>query len=505
MKTIEAFRAGRITTTWRRNKLKTMLVFGDAAAIWISFLLALTMSSFGDRQGDRSVLITAAFATVAGMWTVRSQGLLLARVSAIRVVEITRLARAAVILFGLLLLFDRIVKVDLHIRDTIPACAFAFIAMVMSRSIFRAWLNNARGKGRYRRTVAIIGTDAEATRLIDLMATHVDIGMEVVGVVGDETAASEHGLAELWLGDVDRAEELVESLNLSGVVIAPGGVAPSRLNSLVRQLHVSGRHVQLGTGISGIDARRLRALPLAYEPLFYVEAPSLAKTQVAIKRCFDVVMASLATIVLCPVLLVVAIVVKLGDRGPILFKQTRVGRSGRPFGVHKFRTMHVNAESRLAEFNAANERLGPLFKMERDPRITRVGRILRETSLDELPQLINVIKGQMSLVGPRPALPAEVNAFPPSLRVRELVRPGITGLWQVEARDSPSFEAYRRLDLFYVENWSLTLDFMIIIGTIEQILSRVVRMTVRNLSRANQPAVSEPHPATELAGEASVL
>ena len=477
MNTIENS-SGRFSALWERKRLKTILMIGDAAAIWTSFLVALTMSSFDQRHGTRGVLVVTVFATVAGLWTVRSQGLLLARVSAIRVVEITRLARTVVILFGLLLLFDRVVKVDLHIRDSIPACALAFVAMILVRSSFRAWLKNARGRGRYRRRVAIIGTDAEATRLIELVSTHADIGMDVIGVIGDRGAAEERGLGAMWLGDVDQAEELVESLNMSGVVIAPGGVAPSRLNLLVRQLHVSGRHVQLGTGISGIDARRLRAVPLAYEPLFYVEAPSLAKAQVAIKRCVDVVIGTLTTVLLSPVLVAVAIVVKLCDRGPVLFKQTRVGRNGRTFGVYKFRTMHVDAESRLAEFNDANERIGPLFKMERDPRITRVGRFLRETSLDELPQLINVIKGQMSLVGPRPALPAEVNAFPPALRVREQVRPGITGLWQVEARDSPSFEAYRRLDMFYVENWSLTLDVMIILGTVEQILSRFVRIIV---------------------------
>ncbi len=211
-------------------------------------------------------------------------------------------------------------------------------------------------------------------------------------------------------------------------------------------------------------------MPLAHEPLLYVEAPSLAKGQLIVKRCFDVVVASIGLIVLSPVLLAVAIAIKLGDGAPILFSQSRVGRSGRTFGVLKFRSMTVDAESKLAELGGGNERQGPLFKMENDPRVTRVGRFLRDSSLDELPQLWNVLRGQMSLVGPRPALPAEVVNFSSELRMREQVMPGITGLWQVEARDNPSFEAYRRLDLFYVENWSLTLDLMILVGTVEQVL-----------------------------------
>lgn len=476
----------RMRAFWVRNKLKVVLIAGDGTSIFLGFVLSLMLTSFGTTYGIGRVLMIAAFAAVAGLWSTRAQGLLLARVSAIRVVEITRLARAMVMLGVLVLLLDRIAKTDLHIRYTVFACVTSFLVICTSRSIFRSWLTAARAKGRYRRNVAIIGTDEEAVRLLDLLRTHTDIGMTVVGVIGQQSEAADHWLGTKWLGEADQAEAILKQLDVSGVVITPGGLNPIRLNELVRNLHTAGRHVHLGTGISGIDARRLRALPLAYEPLFYVEAPTLGKAQLLAKRCFDVVMAAFAIVVLGPVLLLAALAVKLGDRGPVFFKQTRVGRSARLFGVYKFRSMQVDAEKRLAEIQGTNERIGPLFKMERDPRITRVGKFLRESSLDELPQLFNVIKGEMSLVGPRPALPAEVLAFPADLRLREQVRPGITGLWQVEARDSPSFEAYRRLDLFYVENWSLTLDLIIVLGTIEQTLSRLVRLVVK--SRAHEAA-----------------
>ena len=184
----------------------------------------------------------------------------------------------------------------------------------------------------------------------------------------------------------------------------------------------------------------------------------------------------------------------------MLFRQRRVGRDGVEFEILKFRSMCVDAEARLAALRAEhNERSGPLFKLERDPRVTAIGRFIRAFSLDELPQLLNVLRGEMSLVGPRPALPSEVAEFPADLHARHLVRPGITGLWQVEARDNPSFGAYRRLDLFYVDNWSLLLDLIILLGTIEQVL---VRPFMSRLTPADEP-LPAIRPPPEPAGRGS--
>jgi exopolysaccharide biosynthesis polyprenyl glycosylphosphotransferase len=221
----------------------------------------------------------------------------------------------------------------------------------------------------------------------------------------------------------------------------------------------------------GIDARRVTTTAFANETLLHVDAAQLSPWAWGVKRLFDVVVSVLLIILISPLLAVIALAIKT-DGGPVLFRQLRVGRDDEEFAVLKFRTMVVDAEARLAELQAANARSGPLFKMAVDPRVTRVGRILRATSLDELPQLFNVVRGEMSLVGPRPALRKEVDAFPPALRQRHGVRPGITGLWQVEARDNPAFDAYERLDLFYVKNWSLALDVVIILGTVEQLVLR---------------------------------
>jgi exopolysaccharide biosynthesis polyprenyl glycosylphosphotransferase len=246
------------------------------------------------------------------------------------------------------------------------------------------------------------------------------------------------------------------------------------LNRMVRDLHRHRVHVQLSSGISGIHHRRMRVQTVGCQPLIYVEPTRLSLLQSAAKRGLDIVGAIVGILVGAPLVMFAALVVKLGDRGPALFAQQRVGRDGRTFMMFKLRTMRVDAEERLRDLCDQNERDGPLFKITDDPRVTRVGRFLRATSIDELPQLLNVLAGSMSLVGPRPALPTEVDQFAHA-EVRHAVRPGITGLWQVEARDSPSFNTYQRLDLFYVENWSVWLDLAVLLRTGRAVISRARR------------------------------
>jgi exopolysaccharide biosynthesis polyprenyl glycosylphosphotransferase len=345
--------------------------------------------------------------------------------------------------------------------------------------VYRAWLTNARRQGHYLRDVVVVGTKGEGADLVDLMQCHPDLGFRVVGVAGDPVEAEHHGLGKLWLTNAEDAPSLVGPDGATGVVIAAGDLSHHVLNDLVRRLQQRQAHIHLSSGVRGIDYRRLRALPLAHEPLFYVEPTGLRRSQLVIKRGIDLVGSLLALILLSPVLLALAVAIKLNDRGPVFFRQIRVGRNGRLFRCVKFRTMVVDAEAKLAELQTTNERSGPLFKMEHDPRVTKVGKFLRDTSLDELPQLFNVVSADMSLVGPRPALPDEVARFDEGLLARTRVRPGITGLWQVEARDNPSFAAYRRLDLFYVDNWSVALDIVVLLATVEQVLARAATMVFK--------------------------
>ncbi|MEY2524686.1 MAG: hypothetical protein QOJ66_3251, partial [Ilumatobacteraceae bacterium] len=363
--------------------------------------------------------------------------------------------------------------------------------LIIGRSAFRAYVRTKRATGQHQRKLMLVGADSEMARLVGLFGTHKELGLDVVGLVGDPDDASRNGLQHLWLGDVGTIDVAVAASGVNGVVVSPSSFTADRLTTLIHHLQEERVHIHIATGISGISAGRLRSLPMSYEPMLYVEGAKLSKVQVFLKRAFDIILSLVVLVVAAPAWLVVAIGIKLGDRGPVFFRQTRVGKDGKTFRLVKFRTMRVDAEQLLASMLTENERKGPLFKMNKDPRVTTLGRFLRETSLDELPQLINVLRGEMSLVGPRPALPSEVATFGSDLRQRELVPPGITGLWQVEARDNPSFEAYRRLDLFYVENWSIILDLMILMGTVEQLAARIVMMVVRTVRRS--PDRQEAH------------
>jgi lipopolysaccharide/colanic/teichoic acid biosynthesis glycosyltransferase len=196
----------------------------------------------------------------------------------------------------------------------------------------------------------------------------------------------------------------------------------------------------------------------------------------AAKRAIDVIGAGIGVLVASPILLLAWIAIRIDDNGPALYRQTRIGLHQQPFVVYKMRSMTLDAESSVEDLSAINERTdGPLFKAAEDPRVTRVGAIVRSLSVDEIPQLFNVLAGKMSLVGPRPALPEEVAQFDPELLRRHDIKPGVTGLWQLEARGSPSFHAYRRLDLLYLDNWSIGLDLMILVATVPTVIMHALR------------------------------
>jgi len=234
------------------------------------------------------------------------------------------------------------------------------------------------------------------------------------------------------------------------------------------------------------------------------------RLRLAIKRGLDIVLSLVLLVLLSPVFIISALAILVTDGRPILFRQSRVGRNGRKFVMMKFRTMSVDAEQKLDGIKSDNQRTGPLFKVNNDPRVTTIGRVLRRSSIDELPQLFNVLAGSMSLVGPRPALPAEVAEFSDELRRRELVPQGLTGLWQVDGRTDPDFAKYAELDLHYVENWSLRLDLWIIVRTPFVILSHMIhRNAVASSSRTasaatQEPIVSSAKPAAVRSDESSI-
>jgi exopolysaccharide biosynthesis polyprenyl glycosylphosphotransferase len=260
--------------------------------------------------------------------------------------------------------------------------------------------------------------------------------------------------------------------NADAVIIAPGpSLHPTDVQRLCWELEDAGVAIFVWTGLLTSPVGRTRLDLGERLPLLHLGAPRRLGPSHVVKHVLDRTVAALALLVLSPLLLALALAIRIESPGPAFFRQTRIGRDDAPFTIWKLRTMSCDAGTAGPDLVALNEASGPLFKIRQDPRITRLGRWLRRTSLDELPQLINVALGQMSLVGPRPALPSEVAAYLPDVRHRLVVRPGITGLWQVSGRSDLSWEETVRLDQQYVDNWSLLLDARILLRTAGAVVS----------------------------------
>ncbi len=473
-----------------RHHLRGILVGIDSIALALAWVPVFVI---GYGSYDRRVYQSAAMAALMifiGLWLIHIHELYLARISTVRAVEMSRVARIVVILGAVALSTSRILKINTSRTELLLGPLMTLIYLIIGRSAYRAWTTAARRSGRFLRDVILIGTNSEAKELRELMADHPEAGFRVVGVLGERDQAVANGMSSLWCGGFDEPVSALRSHRANGVIICVSSLGQDQLNELIRQVQSEQAHIHLSNGVRGTDYRRLRSVPIAHEPLLYLEAPMLEGRQVLAKRVVDLAVSILGLILMSIPIGIVALIIKLNDGGPVFFKQVRVGRDGQPFKVYKFRTMVVDAEKKLAALAATNERSGPLFKMERDPRVTRIGHFLRDSSLDELPQLINVVLGEMSLVGPRPALPSEVALFDHQLLNRTKVQPGITGLWQVEARDNPSFAAYRRLDLFYVDNWSVSLDLIIMLATVEQVVARFVTSALRRRNATKPTKVS---------------
>lgn len=454
--------------------LRRTLRQSDFGALLVAWGVAVAIGGAPPEELLGRFGVALAFA-LAGYALIARHGLHLARVATMRTVEHTLIVRVCGLLFAAGALEHLAGPVAINGATLVIGSILSVVLLITGRTVYRAWLAGARSAGRFTHKVVIVGADPAGQELRLSLDDHPELGYDVVGVIGSRYQASRNGLEDLWIGAAEHTAELVAASGASGAIISSSAFDSDTINQLTQELLAGGHHVHLNTGISGIDQRRLRSVHVGYEPLLYVERVKISRVQLWAKTALDMTLAALMTVLTAPIILVSALAIKLEDRGPVIFRQQRVGRDGVPFQVLKLRTMRVNAESELDALREHNDRSGPLFKLHADPRVTRVGGVLRALSIDELPQLWNVLKGDMSLVGPRPALPSEAAEFTARLQDRTRVLPGITGLWQVEARDNPSFRAYERLDLFYVDNWSIGLDVMILIATAESELSRVLR------------------------------
>ena len=458
--------------------LKARLVLSDILALTLGWSVGLLVPGMVMRESAALLAGNAQWAIVGvavSLAAVRLQQLYRSRVCAIRTIEIQRAMRACA-LGGLGVFFlAQTLEQNVSFERMIIASCIAFGALVAGRSGYRSHLRAARRSGRHVRPMVLIGNNDEAAEILQIISDHPEAGFKAVGVLANDADATQVSLPHL--GAPADAIEAIAAVGATGAIVVASSLPAAQLNPLVRRLLDAGVHVHVASGLRGIAHHRIRPTPLAHEPLLYLEQFELSRWQLAAKRALDVAVAALAVLVTAPILAVAAGAIWLEDRGPILFRQSRVGLNGEVFSVLKLRSMVVDAEARLDDVAALNEReIGPLFKATRDPRVTRVGRLLRASSVDELPQLFNVLQGTMSLVGPRPALPSEVETFDTEMRARTLVRPGITGLWQVEARDNPAFGPYRRLDLFYIENWSIGFDLSILVATSAAVVARAASL-----------------------------
>lgn len=375
----------------------------------------------------------------------------------------------------------------------------------LGREVLRRWIKNRRAAGQLARRVLLVGSNEEAQELLTMLSDTAELGYDVVGRIstgseyvvatsggpvngtvatGVGISVGENSQASIsdndraghhsppWLGTTDDILRIAQRLNVSGVVVATTDIDLDSANRLVRTLTNEGLYVEMSSAMRDIASRRVTIRPLGRYPVMTVEPVENHGWRAVLKRCFDVTLSVLILAVLSPILGIAAAAIRLTSGRGVLFHQQRVGRNGKEFTVLKFRTMVHNAEAMLPELWEHNEAAGPMFKMTKDPRVTKVGEFLRKTSLDEVPQFVNVIRGEMSLVGPRPALPSEVSQWNDDLLERLRVKPGITGNWQVNGRFTASFEDYQRLDMFYVDNWSIITDLVILGKTIPAVLKR---------------------------------
>jgi exopolysaccharide biosynthesis polyprenyl glycosylphosphotransferase len=346
--------------------------------------------------------------------------------------------------------------------------------LLLERYVVRKIVHRMRSRGRLLHRVIAVGGPSGVTEVVDSLRRAQYVGYQVVGACLPAGIAVEPDrLPVPVLGAVADTRRMCDEVGADTVLVARGGYASSHeLRRIAWDLEGSDIDLVVVPSLTDVAGPRIHMRPVAGLPLLHVEQPQAGEAGGLSKRMFDVVFAALALLVLSPLLLLVALLVKAQDGGPVFFRQPRIGRASQPFQMLKFRSMVVDAESRLEELRHRNESDGVLFKMRRDPRITRLGRFLRRYSVDEIPQLVNVIRGQMSLVGPRPPLPSEVDRYATDVHRRLLVRPGLTGLWQVSGRSGLSWEESVRLDLYYVDNWSMTSDLVIIAKTVRAVLGK---------------------------------
>lgn len=465
-------------TPWRRDY---------AARLWFSDLFVLIWAVYGTQLlwfgwGNAQVAIRedsrfnefsywafSAVLVIAWMWALSLIDSRDHRIIGAGPTEYVRVARASFTFFGAIAILAFLFRVDVargYLLITLPLGIFV---LLLERWLWRQWLIAQRLVGQYSARVLLVGSADSVAAIARELHRSPTAGYRVVGacVPSGKIADSIPGTSVPVMGTVDNVELAIAATGADTVAVTSTDDLPTmKVKQISWALEAGRQHLVLAPSIADIAGPRIHTRPVAGLPLIHVETPKFSRGQRIAKRTMDLLISVVGVVLISPLLAFLAISVRLTSDGPVLFRQKRVGLKGREFEMLKFRSMVVNAEELLADLrekqNSGNE---VLFKMADDPRVTQVGKFMRKYSLDELPQLFNVIAGSMSLVGPRPPLSSEVAQYAEHVHRRFLMKPGITGAWQVGGRSALSWEDSVRLDLAYVENWSLLGDIVIVLKT----------------------------------------
>ncbi|GAA4358705.1 sugar transferase [Microbacterium rhizosphaerae] len=462
--------------------------------LWASDLVILIVVTFGTQLAwfgfADSAVVTRATTLISGlpywmfstilvmawMWCLSLTDSRRARVVGVGSLEYVRIVTASFRLFGTIAILAFIFRVDVARGYLLIALPVGVGLLAGSRWAWRRWLVRRRVRGEYTAQALLVGSTASVRHIARELAASPEAGYRVVGVCVDDRAAGStigDDCDVRVLGDFGSVERVLADTGADTVIVTSGhDLPPERVKRLSWGLETGRQSLVLAPSIMDIAGPRLHTRPVAGLPLIHVETPRFTQGQRIAKRSFDLIVSFVLLVLLSPVLLALALAVRFSSNGPALFSQVRIGHNGRPFRMFKFRSMVVDAEDRLpaliARQNAGNE---VLFKLADDPRVTPLGRFMRRYSLDELPQLFNVFIGDMALVGPRPPLPSEVSKYADHVHRRFMVKPGITGAWQVGGRSTLTWQDSVRLDLSYVENWSLAGDFVILLKTFRAVFA----------------------------------
>ncbi|XEM93790.1 sugar transferase [Rhodococcus sp. JVH1] len=470
-----AWQAAYIRRLWISDTL--VVIAAVALAQWVRFGDSGTLSTSSSVHTLSYTLVSAAL-IIAWLAT-----LVIFRTRTVRVIgsgpdEYRRIFVSTVRLFGLIAIVSLLFRLDLARLYLAFAFPVGLLGLVVSRWVWRQVITRKRARGEFQTSVLVVGGERSVRNLAESFERGTADGYRVVGVCipggngnrGDEITVTGHEIPILGdERDVVRALEFCHADTVA--VTATEHLGHEGMRNLAWDLEPHHVDLVVAPGMMDVSGPRLSMRPVAGLPLIHVEKPQYHGAQRFSKLLFDFVFATLALILISPVMIAAALAIKLTSRGPVFYRSERMGLDGKPFPMLKFRSMVVDADKQVASLMNGNDGAGVLFKLREDPRVTSVGRIMRKYSLDELPQFINVLRREMSVVGPRPPLRCEVEAYDGTVRRRLLVKPGITGLWQVSGRSDLSWEETVRLDLSYVENWSMVWDVLIIGKTVRAVVA----------------------------------